>query len=173
MLVIVADTTPLNYLVLIETVDILPKLYGRVLIPPAVMAELSDLKTPKMVRAWVAQSPPWLDVIPPRTPAHSRMLQLDAGEREAIALASEQQSSLLLLDERDGTITARSRRLTVIGTLGVLDQAAIRGWIDLPAVFDRLRQTTFRSPHRLMASNVLISRHVKEKSIRLDTLPLA
>lgn len=89
------------------------------------------------------------------------MLQLDAGEREAIALASEQQSSLLLLDERDGTITARSRRLTVIGTLGVLDQAAIRGWIDLPAVFDRLRQTTFRSPHRLMAA--MLEQHVQRK----------
>jgi predicted nucleic acid-binding protein len=161
MLAIVADTTPLNYLVLIETVDILPKLYGRVLIPPAVKTELSDPETPEMVRAWAAQSPPWLYVVAPRTPTPSPLLQLDAGEREAIALASEQQNCLLLMDERDGTTAARSLGLAVIGTLGLLDQAAIRGWIDLPTVFDRLRQTTFRSPHRLMAA--MLEQHVQRK----------
>ncbi len=46
MQAIVADTTPLNYLVLIEAVDILPRVYGRVLDPPAVKAGLSDPKTP-------------------------------------------------------------------------------------------------------------------------------
>jgi predicted nucleic acid-binding protein len=152
MQAIVADTTPLNYLVLVEAVDILPKLYGRVLIPPAVQAELSDPKTPDMVSAWIAQSPSWLSVVPLRMPADSSLLHLDAGEREAIALASQQQTSLLLMDERDGTTAARSRGLAVIGTLAVLDQAAFRGWVDLPTVLERLRQTTFRSPHRLMAT---------------------
>lgn len=152
MQAIVADTTPLNYLVLIEAVDILPKIYGRVLIPPAVKAELSDPKTPEMVSGWIAQSPSWLYVVPLRTPADLSLLHLDAGEREAIALASQQETSLLLMDERDGTTAARSRGLAVIGTPAVLDQAAIRGWIDLPRVFNRLRQTTFRSPHRLMAT---------------------
>jgi predicted nucleic acid-binding protein len=56
------------------------------------------------------------------------------------------------MDERDGTTAARALGLAVIGTLGVLDQAAIRGWIDLPTAFNRLGQTTFRSPHRLMAA---------------------
>jgi predicted nucleic acid-binding protein len=152
MRAIIADTTPLNYLVLIEAVDILPRVYGRVLIPPAVKAELSDPKTPDMVSGWIAQSPSWLYVVPPRTPADSSLLHLDTGEQEAIALASEQQTSLLLMDERDGTTAARSRGLAVIGTLAVLDLAAVRGWIDLPTVFNRLRQTTFRSPHRLMAT---------------------
>ncbi len=40
MQAIVADTSPLNYLVLIQAVDILPNLYRKVLIPPAVKAEL-------------------------------------------------------------------------------------------------------------------------------------
>ena len=65
MQAIVADTTPLNYLVLIEAVDILPRVYGRVLVPPAVKAELSDPKTPIMVSRWIAQSPSWLYVVPP------------------------------------------------------------------------------------------------------------
>jgi predicted nucleic acid-binding protein len=40
MQAIVSDTTRMNYLVLIQTVDILPNLYRKVLIPPAVKAEL-------------------------------------------------------------------------------------------------------------------------------------
>jgi len=79
-------------------------------------------------------------------------MHLDVGERDAIALAAELQASLLLMDERDGAEAARARNLKVIGTLGVLDIAAAHGWIDLPAMFDRLRQTTFRSPHRLMTT---------------------
>jgi predicted nucleic acid-binding protein len=50
MQAIIADTTPLNYLVLIEAVEILPKLYGRVLIPPAVKIELEHSNTPDPVR---------------------------------------------------------------------------------------------------------------------------
>jgi len=149
---IVADTTPLNYLVLIEATVILPQLYGRVLIPPAVHAELADPLAPREVRAWVLESHAWLEIVAPRKPADSSLMYLDAGEREAIALAAELKANLLLMDERDGADAARARNLRVIGTLGVLDAAAEKGWIDLPAVFDRLRQTTFRAPHRLMAT---------------------
>jgi predicted nucleic acid-binding protein len=79
-------------------------------------------------------------------------MHLDEGERDAIALAEEQQAGLLLMDERDGATAARARNLEVIGTLGVLDIAAARGWIDLQDMFDRLQQTTFRTPQRLMAT---------------------
>ncbi len=149
---IVADTTPINYLVLIEAINVLPQLYGRILIPPAVLAELSDPQAPAQVRDWIMQPHTWLEVVPLRKPADSSLPHLDPGERDAIALATEQQASLLLMDERDGADAARARNLRVIGTLGVLDVAAAHGWLDLPAIFDRLRETTFRSPHRLMAA---------------------
>jgi predicted nucleic acid-binding protein len=68
MPVIVSDTTPLNYLVLIEAVDILPRLYTRVLIPPAVREELNQPNTPELVRSWLAQSPSWLEVVSPSLP---------------------------------------------------------------------------------------------------------
>src|SRR5258707_13434118 len=61
MQAIVADTTPLNYLVLIQAADILPNLYRTVLIPPAVKAELAHANTPAIVRAWISQPPQWLD----------------------------------------------------------------------------------------------------------------
>jgi predicted nucleic acid-binding protein len=149
---IVADTTPLNYLVLIEAVEVLPRLYGPVFIPPSVLAELSDPFAPVQVRAWTAQPRDWLSVVPLRAPADSFLQHLDDGERDAIALAEQQQANLLLMDERDGVVAARARNLEVIGTLGVLDIAAARGWIDLQEMFGRLRQTTFRSPKRLMAT---------------------
>jgi len=149
---IVADTTPLNYLVLIDAVDILPRLYGRVLIPPAVKTELSDPLAPGQVRSWASRSLPWLHVVTLRAPADSSLMHLDPGERDAITLAAEQQASLLLMDERDGAAAARARNLKVVGTLGVLDVAAARGWLDLVEMFSRLRRTTFRSPHRVMAT---------------------
>jgi len=61
---IVADTTPINYLVLIEAVDVLPRLYERVLIPPSVLAELSDPDAPSQVRTWAMQPRDWLRVVP-------------------------------------------------------------------------------------------------------------
>ena len=147
---IVADTTPLNYLVLIDAVAVLPRLYGRVLVPPSVLAELSDPHAPAQVRNWATQSHTWVDVVSLMAPANASLTPLDAGEQDAIALATEQHASLLLMDERDGVIAARARNLKVIGTLAVLDTAAAHGWLDLPTMFTRLRQTTFRSPHRLM-----------------------
>jgi len=141
---IVADTTPLNYLVLIQAADILPSLYRRVLIPPAVKAELAHANTPAIVRAWISQPPLWLEVVNLKEPVDSALAHLDEGEREAIALASELQAALLLMDERDGVVTiARQRGLNVIGTLAALDLAAVRGLVDLQTMFDRLRATTF------------------------------
>lgn len=152
MPVIVSDTTPLNYLVLIEAVGILSRLYNRVLIPPAVQQELDQPNTPKPVRTWLAESPSWLEIVPPTLPVDPVLFHLDSGERQAIALALEHRAELLLLDERDGSIAARERGLIVTGTLGVLDRADALGWIDLPTMFARLQQTTFRCPVRLMAT---------------------
>jgi predicted nucleic acid-binding protein len=149
---IVADTTPLNYLVLIQAAGILPSLYRRVFIPPAVRAELGHANTPAIVRAWISQPPQWLEVVSLKQPVDSALAHLDAGEREAISLASELQAVLLLMDERDGVTVARQRGLKVVGTLAALDLAAAHGLVDLQTMFDRLRTTTFRSPLRLMGS---------------------
>ena len=151
---IVSDTTPLNYLVLIQAIDILPRLDERVLIPPAVRAELSASEAPGSVREWISAHPSWLEVLPVSKTADADVARLDAGEREAILLASELGASLLLMDERDGSAVARSRGLTVIGTLSVLDAAASCGWLDLREMFERLNQTSFRSPRKVMASMI-------------------
>src|SRR6266568_7516841 len=67
MQAIVADTTPLNYLVLIQAADTLPSLYRRVLIPHAVKAELAHANTPAIVRAWISQASPVVGSSEPET----------------------------------------------------------------------------------------------------------
>jgi len=126
---IVADTTPLNYLVLIQAAEILPNLYRKVLIPPAVSAELAHANTPVQVRAWISQPPSWLEVVRLKQPVDPALAHLDAGERDAISLACELKVGLLLMDERDGVTLARRRGLMVIGTLaakhGAFDQRVV------------------------------------------------
>ena len=60
-MLIVADTSPLNYLILIESVHVLPSLYGRILIPPEVLGELRDAAGPQAVQGWAA---PWRCISP-------------------------------------------------------------------------------------------------------------
>ncbi|MGD0911224.1 MAG: hypothetical protein ABR928_04970 [Terracidiphilus sp.] len=56
-MIVVADTTPINDLILIREIDILPRLYGRVIIPLSVHEELTNIRTPAGVQAWISQPP--------------------------------------------------------------------------------------------------------------------
>src|SRR5207248_11426011 len=98
----------------IQAAEILPNLYRTVLIPPAVKAELAHANTPAIVRAWISQPPAWLEVVSLKRPVDSALEHLDAGEREAIPLASGLQAILVLLEERDGVTIARHRGLRVV-----------------------------------------------------------
>ncbi|HMC60112.1 MAG TPA: hypothetical protein VKJ01_13040, partial [Candidatus Solibacter sp.] len=64
-MIVVADATPLRYLVLIDETDILPALYDRILIPPAVLRELTRQRTPPKVQEWIAGLPGWRQVRAP------------------------------------------------------------------------------------------------------------
>lgn len=56
-MIVVADTSPLNYLVLIDEIDLLPALFGRVLLPQAAFHELQHAKTPPKVQQWIVHLP--------------------------------------------------------------------------------------------------------------------
>jgi predicted nucleic acid-binding protein len=62
MRLVVADTGPLNYLVLIDAIELLPKLFEKVFAPEAVRAELLNQDAPAVVRAWATHPPSWLEV---------------------------------------------------------------------------------------------------------------
>lgn len=53
-MIVVADTSPLNYLLLIDEIDLLPVIFGQVLLPRAVFDELQHPKTSPIVRRWIA-----------------------------------------------------------------------------------------------------------------------
>jgi len=143
-MLVVADTSPINYLILIQHELLLPTLYTQVLVPPAVLRELEDPETPEPVRTWVAHPPVWFERRAPQQPlAETVFPTLGSGEREAIVVAEEVQADFVLIDERDGRRIAQSRALAVIGTLGVLEEAAARSLIDLPRALARLQATTF------------------------------
>jgi predicted nucleic acid-binding protein len=147
---VVSDTSPLNYLVLIGETEILPRLYGEIWIPEQVLFELTHDGAPAEVRDFANRLPGWLKCAAPRELDSSLPDRLDMGEVAAIALAREYSAKALLIDDRAGRAEAQNRGLDVIGTLGILDQAAIRGLIDLRQSLKRLSQTSFRMPHRLM-----------------------
>lgn len=149
MRVVVSNTSPIRYLVLIGEAGLLEKLYGRILIPSAVYAELQAENTPETVRAWMQTAPPWVEVIvnQPFLGASGENLvssALDSGERAAIMLALEIKADLMIMDERAGVEEARRLGIAVTGTLGVLARGAERGLISLSSSLEKLQATNFR-----------------------------
>jgi predicted nucleic acid-binding protein len=146
--VVVADTTPLNYLVLIERIEVLHLLFGVVIIPEAVLTELRHPKAPIAVTAWLQNLPHWLHVL--KVSEVDRTIQLGQGETEAISLAIEHQVSIVLMDERRGRAAAEARGLLPIGTLNILDLADERGLLDGVTSLNELKRTTFRADQELL-----------------------
>jgi len=137
--IIVADTGPVNYLVLSGQIDLARDLYGTLLIPPAVHRELLDARAPAAVQQWATTPPAWAEVRPPKDA--SRFTELGPGEREAISLALETKADFLLIDETKGRATAVQHGVAVKGTLGLLEEADVRRLADLPQALAKLRAT--------------------------------
>jgi predicted nucleic acid-binding protein len=123
--IVVADASPVRYLILIEHVHVLPALYGSVLVPPAVIAELNQERTPDLVKTWLSNMPEWLQVQAPKQALTSPRTVLGAGEAERLGVP-------------------------VLGTLRVLVDASEHGFAHLSTAFDRLRRTNFRASELLL-----------------------
>jgi predicted nucleic acid-binding protein len=143
-MIVVADTTPLNYLVLVNEIALLPVLYQRILIPREVHRELQRSKTPPAVLEWALTLPTWCEVHSLQSTPDAALNELDPGERDAIQLALDVGVDTLLIDESEGRREALRRHLLVTGTIAVLEKAAQRGLIDFRAALQRLELTNFR-----------------------------
>lgn len=161
MRLVIADTGPINYLILIRHIDLLARLFERVVLPTAVQDELSDPIAPPAVQRWIADPPPWLEVV--ETHGLDPIPGLHKGEAVAIALAASLKADLLLIDERAGFRAAEKIGLRVTGTLGVLDIAAERGLIDFAEAIRELERTSFRRPINLIKA--LLSKHDAPKRL--------
>jgi predicted nucleic acid-binding protein len=140
--VVVSDTSPLHYLILCGAETALPRLFDKVVIPPTVFHELRQPSTPASVRRWADALPSWASI---QTPTKVNLsLGVDAGEMEAICLAKEINAAAVLMDDPAGRAAAVRCGLIVIGTVGMLEQAAARDLLDLAQAMERLQQTNAR-----------------------------
>jgi predicted nucleic acid-binding protein len=155
--VVVADAGPLHYLVLIGETDFFPLLFRTVLVPETVRDELSRARTPPAVRAWIANAPAWIKIVPTPPLETLPLPELGAGERAAIALAMSRRADLILVDDRRAAAAALDYGLVSIGTIGLLDRAAQRRLIDLATAVTRLKATNFRYRQELL--DALLARH--------------
>jgi predicted nucleic acid-binding protein len=141
MAVVVSDTTPLHYLILVGRETILEKLYGKVCIPPAVLMELSHASAPIQISNWATNLPTWVTVATPAS-IPGRFDGLDFGERQALALAREMHADLVLLDDKVARRVARRELMNVKGTLGIVADAAKANLLDFVETVRQLQHTS-------------------------------
>jgi predicted nucleic acid-binding protein len=137
-MLVVTDTTPINYLVLIGHVDILPSLYSHVVIPQAVVGDLQYPRTPEIVREWIATPPSWCTIQSPQGPPDATLFYLGDGEREALMLFQELGADAVLTDDSEAYEEAQRRGIPVLRTLGILEEASLHRLLDLPTALARL-----------------------------------
>ena len=141
-MIVVSDTTPLNYLILIDATDVLPALFGRVYAPKAVIVEHSDARSPRPVREWASSPAQWLTVQEPAQVDETLPKKLQKGEVKAISLAQELGADWVLIDERKASREAERRGFRVAGTLVILEEAGAGNILDYQKSRDRLVDET-------------------------------
>ncbi|EDX73413.1 hypothetical protein MC7420_1209 [Coleofasciculus chthonoplastes PCC 7420] len=142
-MIVVSDTSPICYLLLINQIEILPVLYNVVTIPQTVADELSASESPPVVKRWITHPPNWLQIQLLKTSQGIELEKLDPGEREAILLAEELKANLVILDDKAARRIALKRGLRIIGLLGILKDAARSGLLNLEITFEQLREVGF------------------------------
>ena len=130
MLKAISNTSPLLYLYRIGVINWLPKLFDEVWTPEAVKEELLTGQS----RGYDVPSPddyPWLRVVNPNSmPSEWLALDLGVGEIAAMALALENPTRIVLLDDMLARRTAQVAGLQVWGTLKLLLEAKSIGLVD-------------------------------------------
>lgn len=121
--------------------SILERLYGKVIIPPAVLTELSHASAPIQISNWATHPPPWVTVSTPAS-IPGRFDGLDFGERQALALAQEISADLVLLDDKVARRGALRELMHVKGTLGIVADAARAGLLDFAETAGLLQRTS-------------------------------
>ena len=156
-MIVVSDTSPLLYLFLIDLIELLPQLYGEVIVPEAVMREITAPRTPPAFRSWAMEPPFWLIVRSVEIEIAANGQKLDEGEQAAICLAKSLGANLLLIDEKLGRRAAIAEKLEIIGVIGILEAATEENLVDIQQAIARLQQTNFRISAELIEA--LLARH--------------
>ncbi len=132
---VVCDTGPVNYLIQIDSIE--------VLLPHACHLELSQPKAPVAVRKWASQLPGWMSPLESNPDTGVSIAGLSHADTEVLVRAVERKA-VVLMDDLSGRNHAKSMGLQVIGTLGVVELAARRQLLSLSEAISRLQRTNIR-----------------------------
>ena len=157
-MIVVSDTTPLIALMKAAQMELLQKLFGKVLIPNAVYLELTSnasfreesetIRNCAFLEVVAVSDVKTVDVL-------RRATGLDLGESEAIVYAESSAADILLMDERKGRLIASSMGLPVMGSIGVLREAHASGLLDSEGfrrAIERMQEAGIRLSERLIQS---------------------
>ncbi len=156
-MIVVSNASPLISLSRIGRLNLLLRLYGRILIPADVHHEVTVRGRGYPGSDEVANAP-WIEVAqaPSESPSlESACQNLGAGERSAIILAATLRADLLLLDERKARQIAVGSGLAIAGCLAVLEAGFQNGLIaDLRQCYVDLLQQGIRFDIRLLQTSL-------------------
>ena len=130
-MIVVSDTSPLNYLVLIDLQHILPELFEQILIPSAVRDELQSAGAPGAIARFMAAAPAWLETRQV-SEVDPKLQHLGRGEREAITLAASLSAGSVLIDEKKGRLVAQWHHVRLHGGRVVCFADAISSRMGIP-----------------------------------------
>lgn len=163
-MIVISDTTPIISLMKAGQLELLRKLFEVVYIPSAVYKELTENET-YQEEAKMVEECEFLYVEEAENSKAVIILQnftgLDAGESEAIILADEKQSDVLLMDEHRGRQTAKKMGITITGTIGILAQAFDEGLLTKECVeecIEKMKESNIRISEKLYQE---LRRHVE------------
>lgn len=128
----VSDTSPILGLAAIGQLELLHEQFGAVFIPQAVLAELkteTDFLGTAVIREALQSG--WLETRDVRNVplVQALAMELDNGEAEALALATDLGVEIIVMDEHDGRMRARAMGLKTVGVIGILLRAKKEGRI--------------------------------------------
>jgi uncharacterized protein len=127
--IIIADSSPLISLAILEQLELLTQLYQRVLIPPAVWDEIT-VQGAGLPGSLAVSQATWLEIqAPDPSMLQPLAILVDRGEAAAIALAQSISNSMVMLDDARARRVAERFGIRCIGTIGVLRRAKQAGLI--------------------------------------------
>lgn len=160
--VAVADAGSLRYLAVLGQLEILPEIFTLIYVPEAVQAELLNASTPAPAQSWMKNLPTWMRIATPKNPR--AFPRLHRGESSAIQLALEISADALLIDEFLGRRVGTEQGVVCMGTIGILEEAANLGLLDLAEAFRQLRTTNFFGSEKLFEAALARERRRRGES---------
>jgi predicted nucleic acid-binding protein len=156
---VISNTSPLFYLHRIGQLDLLRQLYGQVVVPDAVIAEIhagaaqGEDVPDLMALTWVVQrSVPVPEVL-------RLVTDLGEGEAQVLALALENPNALVILDDRLARSLASLSDIKFTGTIGVLLRAKVTGLIPkISPLIEAMQHVGFRVTDEVKASALRLAR---------------